>query len=275
MQYWRDYVQIIAARYKGKIHEYEIWNEPKRNTAFSGDVGTLVELTRQASEILKQVDPANIVVSASSVGENGGAWLIQYLSQGAGKFVDVIGYHFYVSPDAPEKMIPLILSVKGIMAAHGAGGKPLWNTESGWAKPKLFPSEAEAAAYVSRSYILNWAAGVDRFYWYAWDNHWWVTLEMTERSTQRPTDSATSYAVTERWLVGATMHSCNSDPDGTWVCELSRGPARSWIVWNPGGPTQFRIPRGWQIRSVSDLGGAERQIAGESEAIGISPLLLH
>jgi hypothetical protein len=274
MQDWREYVRTLATRYKGKIHEYEIWNEPKRRTAFSGDVRTMVEMTREASEILKQVDPANIVVSASSNGENGGVWLDQYLSQGAGRYVDVIGYHFYVFPEAPEKMPPLILSVRQTMAAHGIANKPLWNTESGWSKPKVFASPAEAAAFVSRAYILNWAAGVSRFYWYAWDNHGWVTLEMTDRDTQQPTAAAAAYATTRTWLLGAIMKSCKSDPDGTWVCELSRGNARSWIVWNPGGTEQFRIPPSWQIRSVADLSGADRKIAGESVAIGISPLLL-
>jgi hypothetical protein len=231
-------------------------------------------MTRQASEILKQVDAKNTVISASPTTVSGLPWLDKYLSAGAGKYFDIIGYHFYVYPEAPEKMFPQILSVRRIMAKHELAEKPLWNTESGWAKPKLFSSEAEAAAYVSRSYILNWAAGVTRFYWYAWDNHGWVTLEMTDRQTQKPTAATTAYAATEAWLLGATMKSCKSDPDGTWVCELSRGNARSWIVWNPGGTTHFRIPYGWRIRSVADLSGADRKITGESAAIGISPLLL-
>lgn len=232
-------------------------------------------MTHQAAEIIKHVDDKNTVISASCAGSYGLSWFEQYLSAGAGKYVDEIAYHFYVFPDPPEKMSALIFSVRGIMAEHGLANKPLWNTESGWAKPKLFPVESEAAAYVSRSYILNWSAGVRRFYWYAWDNHNWVTLEMTDKQTRQPTAAATSYAQTEAWLLDAVMRSCAAGSDGTWVCALARGKSRSWIVWNPGGTARFRIPSDWRVRSATDLSGAEEKISGNSVAVGISPVLIH
>ena len=161
------------------------------------------------------------------------------------------------------------------MEEQGVADKPLWNTESGWSKPKLFSTGVEAAAYISRAYILNWSAGVSRFYWYAWDNHNWVTLEMTDRQTRQPTPAATAYAMTETWLLGTVMKSCEPRPDGTWVCELVRHKLRSWVVWNPGGNAQFAIPPNWRVRSTTNLLGADRKIAGKSVAIDSSPLLLH
>jgi hypothetical protein len=272
---WRNYVQAVATRYKGKITQFEIWNEPNDRKSFSGGVGTMVEMTRQAAEIIKHVDEKNTVISAACSGSYGLSWFEQYLSAGAGKYVDGIGYHFYVFPDPPEKMIALISSVRGIMAEHGVANKPLWNTESGWAKPKLFPEESEAAAYVSRSYILNWAGGVRRFYWYAWDNHNWVTLEMTDKQTGQPTAAAVSYAQTETWLLGAVLNPCESGSDGTWVCALTRAKSRSWIVWNPGGRASFRIPSDGPVHWAMNLSGADKKISGNSIAVGISPVLLH
>ena len=272
---WRNYVQTVAARYKGKITQFEIWNEPHDPKSFSGGVGTLVEMTRQASEIIKSIDQRNTVLSAACSGSYGLAWFEQYISAGAGKYVDGIGYHVYVFPDPPEKMPALIASVRRVMAERGLANKPLWNTEAGWAKPKLFSSEAEAAAYVSRSYILNWAAGVQRFYWYAWDNHNWVTLEMTDKQTRQPTEAAASYARTEAWLLGAVLKSCAVGVDRTWLCELARGKSRSWIVWNPGGTVTFRIPSDRRVRSVMDLSGANEKITGTSVQVGISPRLFH
>jgi hypothetical protein len=275
LEEWRNYVQTVATRYKGKITHFEIWNEPNDGKSFSGDVGKMVEMTRQAAEIIKQVDEKNTVISAACSGSYGLSWFEQYLSAGAGKYVDGIGYHFYVFPDPPEKMPALISSVRGVMAEHGLENKPLWNTESGWAKPKLFPTESEAAAYVSRSYILNWAAGGRRFYWYAWDNHNWVTLEMTDKQTRHSTAAAAGYAQTEAWLLGAVMKSCASGFDGTWVCALARGKSRSWVVWNPGGAATFHISSDWRVRSAKDLSGADEKITGNSVAVGISPVLLH
>jgi len=274
MRDWQDYVRAVATRYKGKIRDYEIWNEPNRKQDFSGDVHTMVELTRQASEIIKQVDPSNTVVSASATAVGGIPWFNQYLAQGAGKYVDVIGYHFYVTPEPPEKAVPLIQSVQQAMAANGISSKPLWDTETGWANPTVFTSPDQKAAYVARAYIIDWAAGVSRFYWYAWDNHGWVTLEMTNRDTEQPALPAFAYATTESWLVGAVMKSCDSTGGGTWVCELSKGNSPSWIVWNADGDVQFQIPARWQAHSVTDLSGNEKKLHGGVIPVGISPQLL-
>src|SRR5215468_5110882 len=35
---WRNYVKTVATRYKGRIHEYEIWNEPNLKLFWTGDV---------------------------------------------------------------------------------------------------------------------------------------------------------------------------------------------------------------------------------------------
>jgi hypothetical protein len=81
----------------------------------------------------------------------------------------------------------------------------LWNTEAGWELPRPFFSDDVAAAFVARAYILNWAGGVDRFFWYAWDNQDWVSLHLTGPDSKTPTAAAKSYAQVESWLVGARM----------------------------------------------------------------------
>jgi hypothetical protein len=159
---WRAYVRMVVQRYKGKIAAYEIWNEPNLKQFWSGSVEQMVELTRQASEIIHGVDPQALVVSPAATQRAGMQWLAEFLAKGGGNFVDVIGYHFYVSPQPPEAIAPLVESVRRIMAQGGAGSKPLWNTEIGWSSPKPFPSQEQAAAYLVRSAIINWAAGVHR-----------------------------------------------------------------------------------------------------------------
>ena len=175
MQFWRDYVRTVVTRYKGRIEAYEIWNEPNRKDDFSGTVRQLANLTHEAYSIIKSVDPAALVVSASPTASNGIDWFSQYLAQGAGNWIDVVGYHLYVNPLPPEEMLPLGEAVRHTMKMHGIGSKPLWDTETGWAKPKTFQSQEEKDAYVSRALIVNWPVGVQRLYWYAWDNHQWVS----------------------------------------------------------------------------------------------------
>jgi hypothetical protein len=92
--------------------------------------------------------------------------LSEFLSKGGGEYVDIIGYHFYVTPKPPETMVPLVEKVKKIMQQNGAGDKPLWDTETGWFPPSQFDSGELAAAYLARSYLILWAEGVQRLYWY-------------------------------------------------------------------------------------------------------------
>ena len=56
-------------RYRGRVHAYEIWNEPNHPDFFSGRPETMLELARQAYQILKQVDGSVIVVSPSATGD--------------------------------------------------------------------------------------------------------------------------------------------------------------------------------------------------------------
>lgn len=295
---WRNYVRTVATRYQGKIHEYEIWNEPSLKQFYSGTVDQMVVLTREASQIIHGIDPKTIVVSPSAVGPDGVNWLAKFLAHGGGDYVDVIGFHFYVTPQPPESMLALIRSVQRAMQDHGAQRKPLWNTETGWSHPKPFPSEELAAAYLARSYILNWAAGAERLYWYSWDNHRWVTLETSEADNRTLKPAGKAYQIIYQWLVGARIESCKEDPHHTWTCELHRDAASElhregaskltregaseltrdstsqWIIWNPSGPQTFSAPEEWHATTITPLLDQARPLTHRQFTIGPVPVLV-
>ena len=165
-------MRAVSTRYQGKIRYWEIWNEPNDAAFFSGSAEKLVDLARQAYAILKASDPQNQVLSPSPYNVS---FLDYYLSLGGGEVADVIGYHFYLD-EAPEALATwYIPSVWAILAARGQASKPLWNTEGGYLRPTVpgpkTLSDDLGAAYLARTYLLNWASGVSRFYFYAWDNH--------------------------------------------------------------------------------------------------------
>jgi len=276
MAEWRTYVRTVATRYKGRIRAYEIWNEPNLKEFFTGSPDQLVDMAREAHAILKDIDPANAVVSPGITRAYGIPWLERYLSKGGAAYADVIGYHFYVTPERPEAMIEVINAVKKALARNGITQKPLWNTETGWAKGKTFASDAEAAAYVARSYILSWAAGVDRLYWYHWDDHAWVSLWLTDQDSLTLKPAAIAYDETSKWLTGARMISCGRNAAGTWVVRLNRGDAsKRWIVWNPDKPTTFAVPGEWDAKQVKDLAGNRQRIAPMDRIeIGTAPVLV-
>jgi hypothetical protein len=273
---WRTFVRTVATRYKGRIHAYEIWNEPNLKQFWSGTTDQLLALTREAHNIIKSVDPTAVIVSPSATGAHGIPWLSEFLSKGGGRYVDVIGYHFYVFPKPPEAMLPLIDKVKQALKDNGAGDKRIWDTELGWAEPKPFPSDELAAAYLSRSFILSWAAGIQRVYWYAWDNHTWVLLETTETDNKTLRPAGQAYDTIQKWLVGASMDACTESAGHTWTCQLHRGDESQWIVWTVDDDEEktFTVPSSWHAQSVTPLLGEPSALKGPSIQIGQVPVLI-
>jgi len=276
MNDWRTYVRQVVTRYKGRISAYEIWNEPNLQQYWIGNTDQLLAMTKDAHDIIKSIDPAALLVSPSATAGRGIPWLADFLSKGGGRYVDVIGYHFYVFPQPPEALLPLIEKVKQTLKDNRTGDKPIWDTELGWAEPKPFPSEELAAAYLARSFILSWAAGIQRVYWYAWDNHTWVSLETTgtDNKTLRPAGQA--YDTIQKWLVGASMDACNEAADQTWTCQLHSGNESQWIVWTVDDDEEktFTVPSSWHTQSVTPLLGEPRALKGSSIQISQGPMLI-
>ena len=268
VEYWNKYVSTVASRYKGKIKAYEIWNEPfgKGNRLyFSGTVDKMIELARSAYLAIKRIDSSAIVVSPSLTEAGMLPWFEEYLSKGGAKYADVIGYHFYVNEQPPEAMIPLINNVKKIMAKYGATQLPLWNTEAGWSKAKkTFTSQSEAASYVARTYIVNMVAGVSRVYWYAWDNHTWVGVELTEPDSKTLRPAGKAYDEIRMWLTGTKMMSCGIDSVGTWHCVLQDPKGRmATIVWNPKQLVNLRSKPSSGARTGTRMLGKKEQLPRE------------
>jgi hypothetical protein len=274
MEDWRNFVRTVGTRYKGRIQQYEIWNEPNRPQSWAGDVDTMIAMTRDASSILKEIDPANMIVAPAPEEEKGLPWLNEFLRKGGGQYVDVISYHFYVGMNPPESLIPLIQKVESAMKQYHVEDKPLWNTEAGWLGPNPLPASELPAAYVARGYILNWAAGVSRFYWFAWENHHYAPVELIEKDNITITPAGKAFSQIQQWMVGAVLHRCGSSADGTWVCDLDRSGVPAHVVWNASGNKTFVIPPDWQVSGITSLAGISSQRQGNTTAIGVQPVLI-
>ena len=272
---WSTYVRTVVTRYKGRIQAYEIWNEPNLKDFWTGTTDQMLTLTKEASQIIHSVDPHAIVVSPSATADFGIPWLAEFLKKGGGQFVDVIGYHFYVNPQTrlPEDLVPLIQAVRRTISENNLGNVPLWNTESNWLTPARFDSEEIAAGFLARAFILAWAAGVQRFYWYAWDNQY-VAIITYKEVDRRVTPAGYAYEIMEQWLVGTRMDGCTESAEHSWTCQLSRAGRREWIVWNSQENHKFDVPGAWHVRSVTPLLHDRRSLNGSSIEIGRAPMLL-
>jgi polysaccharide biosynthesis protein PslG len=66
-----NFMGLLAERYKGRIHAYEVWNEPNLAHETGGtirpeDVGRYVEMLKLAYTTIKAIDPDAIVLAAAS-----------------------------------------------------------------------------------------------------------------------------------------------------------------------------------------------------------------
>jgi hypothetical protein len=271
---WREYVRTIVSRYKGRIQAYEIWNEPNLADYWSGSMDQMLTLTREASLIIRNVDPMALLVSPSATAGYGVPWLGEFLKKGGGQYVDVIAFHFYVDPHTlpPEEMLPVIQRVRQVLVDNGLAEKPVWNTETGWLPPAKFDSDELAAGFLARAFILSWAAGVQRFYWYAWDNQFTAIITYNE-AARAITPAGSAFKITEQWLVGAKMEGCTSTSDNTWTCQLNRSGKKEWIVWNSQGNHKFDVPRAWSLASITRLLQDSKPLNGSSVDIGPVPVL--
>lgn len=274
---WQAWVQAVGERYQGQIHYWEIWNEPNDAAFYSGTLEQLVDLTRQARAVLKAIDPTNQIVSPSPYAIE---FLDRYLARGGGAYVDVIGYHFYVGTPPEILYTTYVPNVRLTLAQHGQLHKPLWNTEAGWLRPTpggpLTLSDEVAVGYVARAYILNWAAGVNRFYYYSWDNDDVMDIIVTTPDHTTLTPAGIAYREIARWLVGAQMAALTVDDNDSWTVTLIRPDGSSaYLLWNPTQAQTVTVPTTWQVARRWTLDGAVQPLPDDRTiAITAAPILL-
>lgn len=310
---WSNYVRTIVQRYKGRIKAYEIWNEPafietdsiRRSGGkagyFSGSVRAMVDLTKAAAEIIHEVDPQALVVSPGIVGQYQGLRRLEaFIKAGGGDYVDVIGFHFYlVESNMPEDLPSLVSRVRSLLTRYGLGSKPIWNTESGLVIQSpgktVVPLEPNgrgvlssvvnddvAGARLLRFLVHGLDAGLERYYWFAWDSGSMGLLTSTKpRSLNK---AGYAYAAGRRWLEGAEFEGCRESPQGVWRCRMREpGTGRmAELAWStvdvrtvavtPGLNYCERLPMGAAITPTEQL--AEQVILSDTPVLmkaGVAP----
>lgn len=285
---WQHFVGVLGRRYKGRIRHYELWNEVNAGAGFfSGTPESLFALQRAAYLTLKEVDSGIRFIAPSSVGETDAqlAWHEHYLDLMQGQFADAIAYHFYTTRKPPEAIVGLVGKVRDIARRTGNGSLPIWNTESGYriewganteAKgvastwPNLAPELA--SAYVARSLLLGWIAGLDSYFWYSFDNK---LLGMAPFGETR-SEMTGAWSAMANCMVGSSVVSVHEL--GTAIlCELQRGRAKFWLAWSSAGTAQeWSLPLSCNADFARPLGAdSSTPIGRRTVSLGARPTILH
>lgn len=280
IQAWDDFVTAMAARYKGKIEVYELWNEPDQDSKVSSmGMAGFVTMTQHMRDDIRKTDPAALISSPAVTGNVN--WMDTYWGAGGVTDMDIVVLHGYPTqiPSQPEiigpqKAQPMI----ALMTKYGLTSKPMWDSEASWGDSTYGVTDLQQqAGFVARFYLLHWSYGFTRFYWYSWDDDGngpggvgWGTL--FNQGTKQALPGATAYQQVYNWMVGATMPSpCTMASDSTWTCTLTRaGGYQALAVWNTATSKSYTPAS--QYKQYQDLAGNTNQVNG-SVTIGYSPIL--
>jgi hypothetical protein len=276
---WWTYVNTVAARYRGRIASYEIWNETNLPGYFSGTVAQMVRLTRIGRDAVKRADPGAAVLGPSVTLRTGTSYLRAFAKAGGYRFSDVVNIHGYPGPYVgPEGGIALVDRARREISQYPGGRKPVWNTELNFGlktpasggKPAYLSSRRQAA-YVARAYLLNWSHGVRRLAWYNWSDASFLGVRMSSGGPQAAAPGAAFANV--RWWMRGRVQPCTSGAHGAYQCTV-RYSAHRWgsIRWMPHGSRPTRPPTGTFVRRSLD-GSKAPSSAYKRVRIGYSPVL--
>ena len=202
LQDYLDYVRAVAERYQGRIHYYQVWNEPNIYPEWGNQAPDPVAYTAmlcQAYDLLKQIDPSNVVMSGplaptnalGGVDLNDFVFLQRMFDNGAGECFDILSMQGYGlnSGATDRRMRPQHVNfarnvyIRDLMVRNGFAHKPIWMSEAAWnpvPEPSVNPNidgrynygqvtEEQAARYMVTAYERmqrewNWTGVM--FYWY-------------------------------------------------------------------------------------------------------------
>ena len=263
MSYWDDYLTAIVTHAAGRIKYWELWNEPQNTSYYCGDIPTMVVLAQHAYSIIKSIDPSAVILSPAVTSAAGPAWLNTFLADGGSTNIDVIAFHGYWDGVA-EDLATVIGRYQTVMATNGVSQLPMWDTEAsdGTAQP----------GFLSKYYLLHWSMGASRFLWYSYDGDA-IWGQLWNPATGVASPSATAYAQTYNWLVGATLGApCAAGTNGVWTCIYYRQGYTGNVLWNSNATVTVTVPS--QFIQYRDLTGAVYPITGGTVSVGNNPIII-
>lgn len=179
---YANYAGTVAARYKGRLRYFQVWNEPNLYPEWgeaTPDPEAYTDLLCRAYRAIKAVDPANVVImgalgptfeiSARNLPDT--IFLQRMYDAGAARCFDILSVQGYGLRSGPtdQRMRAMNINInhplylREIMVNNGDAAKPVWIGEMAWNPVPDDPaiqdrdrfgtvSDAQAAQYTVEAY---------------------------------------------------------------------------------------------------------------------------
>ena len=176
-----------AARWRGKVVGWEVWNEQNNRRFMAGANPTsYVRLLQPAYQAIKAADPYAWVVFGG-LEYNDTSWLQRAYKAGAHGYFDAMATHPFqgiadldpmTADDGTKYTLAHAAAIHALMVEYGDGTKPIWFTEFGWSTHRTSGGsanwlrgvpEALQATYLVRAarFVGKHMPYVTRMFWYS------------------------------------------------------------------------------------------------------------
>ncbi len=283
--YFTNFAYEVAARYRGRITSYDMWNEANLKIYWTGTSKQLADLVIKGSRAIKSADP-NAKVLAPSITYGAFTRRPKFWKDFAARMkkarwpIDAVNVHPYSkTPNYLTKRDNTIKKTKAFYRKYGFKG-PIWDTEvnygdrrglgQGW-KQVVYSGDT-AAGMIARTYIDSMRNGVYRVFWYGWDSHI-LGIDAIDPTTKEITSAGTAFLTVQDWMVWKRWMGCK-DKKSIRSCKLQgQDGARSTIVYATSKTRTLTIPKG--VGAYQVLSGAVIPVTpGQKVKVNGNPILL-
>jgi hypothetical protein len=286
-QHWKDFVSAVVAHVNGRIHHWEIWNEPQAANAWTGTYAQLARMAQDARSIIKTFDPKSELLNGGVQMHHGLAlkWWSEYAAAGGLNYADALAIHGDVRtypeicgvyPQA-ENFIPLMQGLKAILTQYGQQNKYIWDTEASWGKTDLdcFNNQDLQAAFLARFYLIQLSERIQRFYWRGWiDNS--GGLYTVGGGLNK---AGVAYGQINSWFHGNAMTNVCRTKGTIWTCHFT-GPNNyiAKAVWDTsltcksGQCETHQYTVSTKYLDYRSLDGSKTKITNGTVPIGAKPI---
>jgi hypothetical protein len=133
---YADFMNRIAARYRGRVRSWEIWNEPDNRDYWTGTAGEFATLVAAAARSIRAADPDAVLVLGGMAYGPGDFFRGLITEHHLDRYVDIIATHGYPETwlnERAEVIFQQWIPAMRQMIAEDQSGADLWINEMGYA----------------------------------------------------------------------------------------------------------------------------------------------
>jgi hypothetical protein len=290
LPHYLNYVETVAARYKGRIDAYEIWNEPNMLDYFwKGSDDEFFTMTKAAAQVIRRTDPGATIL-AGSLWRVPGGFTRKLFKSGVMEYADALSFHPYaVNPRGAVKLYDKLAKLLKEFDYKGE----VWVTEVGYPTGGWYPTKV-SEEHFPRDIVKTLAGlavrNVRLLIWYEfkdsynqgeapsrWNSESFFGLSYMDHTRKNGFEA---WGLCGRYLSGAEYRPDWPErqglPDRTVsLCFRNADGENTLILWNErGGAVKVRITLPGSGRTLHDIStGQGRPLATETEhTINKNPL---